>query len=529
MIQKSYGGKKGSFYPQAAFWLFLLLFFLTNLWFLTRFPAVHSDESWLAGLTRTMMENHSLAVTEPFFDLKPRNPHAIKSLFHLLQMPFIALFGYRIFSVRLLSLLSGCVVLVLFRGAVARLSPGAAAPLVASILLACDVQFLYAAHFARQEILICAAICACIRLFLQHDEMLTGRTAAALGLITGFSIGLHPNSFLIACMCGCIFLVRILIYKTASFRQLGIYAAVTGGFALCFVLASFAMDPDFIRHYLAYGESEFDLLVPVTSKAAELGIFFKKLWYSVSGTYYLPNLKPQLLLFPLLMLCALAYAAVMRRDDPAQSQRLAQVVCAAAGILAGMILIGRYNQTSIVFFAPLGWMLFPFVCTMFGKKTGRGIFAAVAAVILLTSAQCIRPWLSKNYATYLEQIAQFVEPDAKVVGNLNSDFYFQNGCLLDYRNLSYLKENGLSFADYIQSRGIEYLLISEELDYIYSVRPKWNIIYGNPAGYYEQMQTFLRVHCQKIGSFKNPVYGVRMQELVGSGKYDTVTVYQVER
>lgn len=474
------------------------------------------------------MQWRSLAVTEPFFNLKPRYPHAIKSLFHLLQMPLIALFGYRIFSVRLLSLLGGCAVLILFRSAVRRLSMGEAAPLFAAILLACDIQFVYASHFARQEILICVSVCTCMCLFLRQDGMLPRQTVITLSAITGVSIGLHPNSFLIACLCGSIFLVRILIYKTSSFRQLGLYAAITGGFAAFFITASFAMDPAFIRHYLAYGESEFDLLVPVTSKAAELGIFFQKLWYGVSGTYYLPDIKPQLLLFPLFLLCALAYAAVMRREDAVMSQRLAQVVCAAAGILLGTVLIGRYNQTGIVFLMPLCWMLFPFFCSMFGKMTGKVLFAVTAAVIILFSAQCIRPYLAQSYEEYIAQIAALVPPDAKTLGNLNSDFYFKNGCLLDYRNLGYLKENGLGFDDYIRENGVEYLLISDELKYIYSVRPKWNTIYGNTAGYYEQMQAFLQKSCDETGRFENPYYGVRIQELVGSGKHDTITVYRVK-
>ena len=72
----------------------LALFFLFGILTLTRYPFVHSDESWLAGLTRAMMEEGSPAVTEPFFDLKPRWPHAIKILFHLLQTPVIAGCGY---------------------------------------------------------------------------------------------------------------------------------------------------------------------------------------------------------------------------------------------------------------------------------------------------------------------------------------------------------------------------------------------------------------------------------------------------
>ena len=57
---------------------YLLLFGVISLCFLESFPFVHSDESWLAGLSRAMLEEKSIRVTEPFFDARPRYPHGIK-------------------------------------------------------------------------------------------------------------------------------------------------------------------------------------------------------------------------------------------------------------------------------------------------------------------------------------------------------------------------------------------------------------------------------------------------------------------
>ncbi|MDC7235361.1 MAG: 4-amino-4-deoxy-L-arabinose transferase, partial [Spirochaetales bacterium] len=89
--------------------LYLVIWFVSSLFFLTDYPFVHSDEPWLSGLTRSMMDSSSLSSTEDFFDLYERNPHALKVLFHLLQMPFIRLLGYSLFSVRLLSLTAGLI------------------------------------------------------------------------------------------------------------------------------------------------------------------------------------------------------------------------------------------------------------------------------------------------------------------------------------------------------------------------------------------------------------------------------------
>lgn len=48
--------------------LLIVFYFSINLYFLTDFPFVHSDESWLSGLSRNILEKGSFGVTEAFFD-----------------------------------------------------------------------------------------------------------------------------------------------------------------------------------------------------------------------------------------------------------------------------------------------------------------------------------------------------------------------------------------------------------------------------------------------------------------------------
>ncbi len=75
---------------------YAMFWFIVNLLTLNAYPLMHSDESWLAALTATMMNNVDLMATEPFFDLAPRAPHTLKTLYHLLQMPYLKLFGYNL-------------------------------------------------------------------------------------------------------------------------------------------------------------------------------------------------------------------------------------------------------------------------------------------------------------------------------------------------------------------------------------------------------------------------------------------------
>lgn len=43
-----------------------------------------------------------------------------------------------------------------------------------------------------------------------------------------------------------------------------------------------------------------------------------------------------------------------------------------------------------------------------------------------------------TYDSYLEQLSRLVPRDAGVIANLNTEFYFDQGVLRDYRNLPYM-------------------------------------------------------------------------------------------
>lgn len=525
--------------------LYILLYFVLNLLFLTEFPYVHSDESWLSGLTRNMLETGSLGVTETFFDLKPRFPHAIKMIFHLIQMPFILIFGYNIFSVRLLSLLFGCFSLIIFYFFVQSLTKDFSEkldkisgkstwfslfPLLSTVSLSCTTQFIYASHFARQEILLVFCLIASAYGIYKGKFLLSAA-------ITGLSIGLHPNSFILGTMC-LLLLIPSMQKKWSSIKEwrplLG-YTSATGFMALIFVGISLYHDRNFFQHYLSYGSSEFDVTAPVTSKLLEFPAFLQKIWLQVSGTYLVPDIRLELVLFALALLagCFLLWKNRNTRHEFEHWKEISFLLRGIAGIFLGMTLIGRYNQTSIIFFFPLFFALMSIeVICLFrllpgGKKNGAPLFLALLTIVIGISA-CLNilPWMQHSYSNYLYEISRAVTPQSKVIGNLNSEFYFENGMLLDYRNLSYLKENGLTIEDYVRKNNIEFIIMSEELDLIYSQRPIWNIIYGN-LRYLEELQEFTKASCTLVHRFQDNVYGVRIVEYIDSDRNFTVQIFKV--
>lgn len=494
---------------------FLLVFFGLHLLFLTRYPLVHSDESWLGGLTRNMLATGNLGVTEPFFDLKPRYPHAVKILFHLLQMPFILALGYSVFALRLLSLLSGVAALYLFYRCCRQVASFKLS-FALTVAVSCSGPFIAAAHTARQEILLLCMLLGLTLVLLKARGEVTPRVAAKLGLLTGLSAGLHPNAMLLACGCGAAILLTMAGRKRFRFKPVLTFIAVTGGVALVFVGISLSFDPRFFADYLRYGETEFDLLVPVTDKFHQSLAYLQRLWDGQSGTYTLPLLKP------LLIICALAFAAGAVQAVRTRSFALNAGLGMALGAFLGTVLIGRYNQLSAVL-----WM-FPCLTLLAPLLAGVRLRQAAAALLAAVfAAAAVPPVLQANaydYGGYLAQIAAYVAPDTKTLANLNTGFYFGNGSLLDVRNLTYLKETGLSFAGYVESRGVEVIVWSDEMDFIYAHRPDFNALYGNPR-YVPEVETFLADRCTLLGTFENDGYGNRIVQEIGNPC--AVRVYRV--
>lgn len=509
--------------------IYIICYFLVNLYTLPIFPFVHSDESWLSGLTRNMMDAGNFGVTETFFDLKPRYPHGIKIIFHLLQMPMLAIFKYDIFSFRLLSLFFGCICLILFYLLLKFIFIKKdrdcfwGYPLLGTILLSSDIQFIYASHFARQEIVLVLCIILCIYFLFRKNYVM----AAA---ITGISIGIHPNSFLIGTMCAAILLPLGRIEKS-KWKPFASYAFITSLFAAFFVSLSLYFDKEFIKHYIKYGNSEFDIGAPMISKLAELPYFIKKIWYGVSGTYYVPNIKVELLLFLMVLLVAIVYIFIGKEKNRAE---VILVLKGLAGLLIGMILIGRYNQTSIIFLFPLLFILI-LLTVDFGFEyltLRNGMWKNITILILtislaLSSMISIIPWKSYSYDDYIDEIASVILPSNKVLANLNCEYYFENGKLLDYRNLSFLKEEKLSIEDYIRENDIEYIILSDELNFIYSQRPVWNMIYGN-LRYLDELHDFTDKNCILVHSFQNNTYGTRIVQHMNSDRDFTIQIFKVK-
>lgn len=491
------------------------------------YPFVHSDEAWLASLTRTMLETGSLSATEDFFRLTPRHPHAIKVLFHLLQMPFVAL-SFSHLSVRVVSLLGGLAALCCFYGALRKLRVPALGALAATVLLGVDVQFFSGSHVARQEILLVAVMAAafCVALPL---EAWRRRTPAVLASILGAAIGLHPNAFIVALP-----ILALLFWVPAPGRRklayFGIFVGVLAFWAGLFVGWSYAMDPEFPTNYLAFGQSVGVADSPLL-RLLRLRLFFVKLYHRVAGTYYLPPVRLQLLVFAGLVPLGAAAGLILRGR---RGRHLGALVTAAGSVLLGFYLVGKYAPPTALFlwlpcYLLAGALAYYTVSVLRRRFPGpvKWVGAAVALVLFgtfpgATFREALR-FEDHRYRDYLSRIAAAVPQDQPVLGNLNTAFAFDPGALHTYRDLARLDT---SIADYLSREEIRYVILPSEMELIYAERPQWNLLYGNIHPYFDDLSGVLDTHGMLVDTFEAPVYAMRIVPYM-STRQASVRIYRL--
>ena len=511
------------FSRKIALYIIIALYISINFAILTSFPLVHSDEPWLSGLSRNIMEKGDYSVTETFFDLKDRHPHAIKIIFHTIQILFIKLMGYSIFTFRFISLCFGLLTLYFTYKLSLSVFNSKKIAILVVILLAVDVQFIYASHFARQEIIILFILILGLWYKFINFEAAAIKHDIVLGVILSLSIGIHPNSFIIFLAFALIYIYEVFFLRARKFKCLAAFIATVACFASLFVALSLYFDPNFITNYSNYG-SEFDVFDPIMSKLDQIQYFYIKLFYQVSGTYYTPDIRFQFFLFGAALLISII-KLLRSKKSAVQQRKIISIILAITAINAGITIIGRFNQTSIVFVFPLFYILTAYVLEGLIPKYRYTIAAVLVISLVAFTISNYNEYKGNSYNRYLNEISQSIKPYDATLGNLNAEYYFENGKLHDYRNLAFLKNKKMSFNEYIRNYDIKYIIFSEELDLIHELQPKWDGIYGS-MDYYDEMKVFLKSNCELTHEFTDSFYGIRIVRYIGLQNWK-ISIYRV--
>jgi len=511
-------------YARLFSYFYIAFFFLIHLANLTTYPLVHSDETWLAGLSMAYIKARSIFVTEPFFDLMPRQAHAIKSLFHLIQIPFIHFFGYDLFSVRLISLFSGTLILVIINIYLNRRFSNPLINALYLVLFSLNIQFIYATHFARQEILLFTLLILSYVLY-RTSTSTPVRKVLLVAMIIGIGIGIHPNAFIIAVM---LFLVILSdsMHHDIKYRFVLLYSSVLSLFAIFYTLISLIGNPDFFKDYWTYGGTLGVHAQPFI-RFKHFIEFFIKLYTQNSGTYYLPDIRYNLLLGSALIFISIfilitPYGHPQKRDLTYYRDALFMTL----GFLMSLIIIGRYNPTSILFVMfPVSILLFEFLSTAYIKpRWSYGIILVFILINMFLNYHEFENVKLADYNRYEKELQHHLPKEAVVLGNLSSGFVLNDHVFYDIRNLAYLED--LTLEAYIRDRNIDTIIYYESYDYIHR-NPQWQILYGSDEAYYESLQEILSNYGTSLHAFEDAYYGTRIIRYMGDYPWK-ISVYHID-
>lgn len=532
--------------------LWLISYILVNVFTLELFPLMHSDESWLSGLTRSIFSIDHSSSTEYFFDLYPRYPHAIKFLFHGLQQVSIKLFGYSLFSIRFLSLILLMFSLFMFYKVLQVFSFSIRhMPILGSILFGSDIQIIYAGHFGRQEILLCALLL--VSTYVYHNMLrATEKTygySIILGVLTGCAWWIHPNALLIT---GCFFvwfLFDLLITKMISKSDFLIWFGIHVLCIISVIVMSLYMDRSFFTHYINYGKT-LGVQDVFGTKISRFPLFIYKLFKQISGTYYTPPIHIQSVIFlssmsmSIYILVKQCIKKIVRRTGKtirikkasSDFQALQRVTLGILTMVFCLILIGRYGQPSIVLFFPFSWLLFFLLCSYIEKHVFSNLkcvkIILLALIISISSISLLEiksiSQTEDTYRAYVTWLQTEIPENTsdKILGNLNTEFAFTENRFVDWRNLSYLSSKGISLEEYLEAKNIAYIIYTDEIDYVYENRPLWNSLYGNTAGYYQDLKHILQ-NSILVSTYSSNNYACRISLLQNTRNW-TAYIYTIK-
>jgi len=491
---------------------------------LTTFPYVHSDESWLSGFSRTVLDKGTFKTSEPFFDLYPRAIHGLRLIFVSIQIFFIKLLGYKLFSLRLISLIFSLSSLGLIYKYFRYRQRSALEALILTGIIGTMNQFVMMSHLARQEPLILFGM---VLAFYLAQKKQTPYSPYIITAVIGLCIGVHPNSFLIGCSIGLLYLYRY-FFKRGLKKPIIQYVLLLAIWALGFIGLSFYLNPNFINDYLAFG-TQLGVVNYSINRLQGFIYYYYKLYEQIGGTYVLVNIKFNLLIIAVGLIFTIIYIILNRKKEDLSA--LVSSLLMVVAINFGLFIIGRYNQTAIIFPLIWGWILiFEYLFLIQKKIHHKQVLNFLLCGLLIlqmsTTYNTLKVSRHEDYDIFGRQITSIIPANAKVLGNLNMDYHLNLYQLYDVRNLDYLDENNLDIQAYIKKNDITYVVLYEEMSYIYDAGGKWDILYGNLA-YYKDLVTYLNTHGDLLKTFEAPTYGMRIAKYVDGYPW-SVKIYQLE-
>lgn len=266
-----------------------VLVMLAHLVYLNEIPSVFLDEAWMSNAAwHWLKTGENIApMYSPVLD-QFENPSAIR--YYLGQLPYsavFAVFGFGFFEARLASWLMGGALLVVVI-CIGWQHYSKRTGVIAALFLSISAPFLYASHYARQDIwltLVVASAYLVITLALKHDRWY-------MHFLGSFMLGISPDIH----QYGVLFIpgvvgVYLLAYGRRFLFKRGTWLAAAGGFAGFLIFAALHLWPNPENYFQLLrvqlggeeGISALPLLSPLNLAGSLIGEFSNRYDLSLNG------------------------------------------------------------------------------------------------------------------------------------------------------------------------------------------------------------------------------------------------------
>ncbi|MBA7495004.1 hypothetical protein ES702_05583 [subsurface metagenome] len=475
---------------------------------------VHLDEPWLSDAALQFLKNGRFGFSI-FGDLYGLDKDVGFGNIHLFaEAMMFKLFGFGLYQARLVSFLSG-LLLIWFTYLLGKKLYDRKTGIMSAVLFSLSGMFVDVSHFARQEMMLALFMAVSLYLYLLAREKRSKILYFITGLLLALSLDVHPNGVAMIVFIGVLFLWE---YKSKVFKEKSFWFILCGLFLG--VIYFFGVHRLFLyqwnTEYRSWHRSQAPILVIMN-----FGEFLRRIL--VRNNIYLPYFTGgqfhHKIVISLFILFAIASAIYRRRE----ADKILLLISGVFGIFYFLIfanpLISYWIYLYPFFYILISASIFSLIKdyqigTLKWRTSKKRVYIGLAMlmVILLLGAGRYVKWTYKAfsgspdardsyyYYSYLDKLKVHIPENAVVLGNIVwfygfyrqpyiAIYYFE--WVLEEKNEKIRKKHGADFAEAVEKRKIDYIIIDDDF------RARMSRGSGIPP---DQFFPFLRNKCELVAT-----------------------------
>ena len=453
---------------------------------LMRTPAPFVDEAWYASRAWSLIQTgrNFSTLDSGVFDRFDGYWTYLPLLGTWVQSLSIRIFGLSLWSVRLVSLLFGLIVLVAVYSIACRLG-GSRFGLLAVVIASLSKAFLYSAHLARQDVMVAALGFGAVALYFYDAPSRVPWKSLLGGLFVGLSFEIHPYGLLYALVVTSLYFLddrwRFLLR-----RNFWLFAIGTGAGLAVYVAI----------HVLPYPSTYVAL-----SQLASGGLYTPPLLV-LDPTVWIQSVLDMRLIFTRGAILLIACSGVILWWNRSRADERLLVLFATMLVLFVALVRNKGDYYQILLYPASDLIVAAAIAKLLWRKAEIAFpnYLALAFMIGLSTvviARGLRPVLQNSTAEFqptLARINAVIPAGSSVMGSQTYWFGMPGATYFSWEEVIYYRRYapGATFEDALKTFHPQYLIIDRHLD-------SFIVGQSDPShSYYESQMMVPRSELQQI-------------------------------